>query len=423
MRITLLTTGSRGDVQPFLALAVRLRLLGHSVCLAAPQPFQSMINQHGIDFSPLGGNAVEVQRREAERQRRANGSSLQFMLFRIHEKRRLADALNCEAFQASQGADAIIGRMSPYLGVFSIAECLKIPCFEVDLAPQVPTGVYPNTNFFHGLDWPGIYNRMTYLLVEQFNGLYFRAEINRFRKETLGLPPFPTASPAPYKRSLGLPVLNAFSQIVVPRPADWPDFVKTTGFWFLEDLNNWEPPQSLQDFIEAGSPPIYIGFGSMEDQHPRHLLQMVDTALEQSGQRGIWMAGNDGISPAGRISDRVYCLNQAPHDWLFPKMAAIVHHGGAGTTAASLRAGKPSIIIPYLYDQPFWGKRIAALGVGPKPVPKKQLTAEKLAGLIQTAVSDTPMQVRAQEIGEKIRSEDGVGVASEIIESGMKSRI
>jgi UDP:flavonoid glycosyltransferase YjiC (YdhE family) len=337
------------------------------------------------------------------------------MLYRVREKQRLAFAINQAAWQISQGSDAIVARMSAFLDAFSIAEKLAVPCFEIGLDPQIPTGAFPNTDFFQTPDWPGFYNRATFTVVEQVNWQIFRAVTNRFRREVLGLRRFSFFGPAAQKRAAGRPVLHAFSPVVVPRPADWPGDTKITGFWFLDESQSWRPPSSLLDFLHGGPPPVYVGFGSMADQNPGESFEIARAALEQVGQRGIWMGDPGGTPGSGPVSPRMYCLESAPHDWLFPRMAAIVHHGGAGTTAASLRAGAPTIIVPHLYDQPFWGKRVEKLGAGPKPIPHKQLTVEKLVQALRAALCDSAIQQKAAAVGEAIRAEDGVACAVEII--------
>ena len=175
-------------------------------------------------------------------------------------------------------------------------------------------------------------------------------------------------------------------------------------------------PSKLREFLRAGPPPVYVGFGSIAGRNPAQTTQTVVGALERAGQRGVLSSGWGGLE-AARLPGTVFKLDAAPHDLLFPHMAAVVHHGGAGTTAAGLRAGKPTVVCPFFGDQPFWGARVAALGVGPAPIPQRRLTAENLAAAIRRAVTDTEMQGRAYELGVKLRAEDGVGRAVQFIET------
>jgi UDP:flavonoid glycosyltransferase YjiC (YdhE family) len=209
-------------------------------------------------------------------------------------------------------------------------------------------------------------------------------------------------------------VLYGFSHAVIPPAADWGANVHVTGYWFLDRSESWTPPPALADFLAAGPPPVYLGFGSMSTQKPRETADLVLAALSKAGQRGIILSGWGGMT-ASDLPGTVFPLASAPFTWLFPRMAAVAHHGGAGTTAQGLRAGVPSIVIPFFGDQPFWGARVRALGAGPAPIPRKKLTVERLAEAIEQAVSDQGMRAKAAAIGAKIRAEDGVACAAQIV--------
>ncbi|MBM3121917.1 MAG: glycosyltransferase family 1 protein, partial [Chloroflexi bacterium] len=194
--------------------------------------------------------------------------------------------------------------------------------------------------------------------------------------------------------------------------------IHVTGYWFLDPSEGWRPAADLLDFLNGGPPPVYIGFGSMVHRRPEEVAALVCDALQRSGLRAVWSAGWGGLAST-RLPNSVFMTGSIPHAWLFPRMAAVVHHGGVGTTAAGLRAGVPSIAIPYFGDQPFWGRRIAELGVGPKPIPRSRLTADRLALALQSATTDTGMQARAARLGEAIRAEDGIGNAVRVIEESL----
>ncbi len=241
----------------------------------------------------------------------------------------------------------------------------------------------------------------------------YRRPINEWRRDRLGLPP-----PKGEDRLRGKPVtkLYAYSPSVVPRPADWDESSVVTGYWFLDAPGDWRPQPALVEFLQAGSPPVYMGFGSMFMNGGERKTETVLNALKLAGQRGIIATGWGGLT-AENAPQGTFVLDAAPHDWLFPQVAAVVQHGGAGTTGAALRAGKPTVICPFVGDQPFWGRRVAALGVGPPPIPQRKLTAESLANAIEKAVTDQDMRQRAASLGEAIRAEDGVGQAIAIINS------
>jgi sterol 3beta-glucosyltransferase len=209
-------------------------------------------------------------------------------------------------------------------------------------------------------------------------------------------------------------MVSAYSLSIIPHPADWPDRVHVTGNLFLEETADWRPPPELEAFLEAGDPPVYIGFGSMAGRRPERLAGIVLEALASSGQRGVLLTGWGGLKTES-TPEHLFVLEAAPHSWLFPRMSAVVHHGGAGTTAEGLRAGVPSIIVPFVLDQSFWGARIQALGLGPEPIPQKKLTAVRLAEAIRIAVSDSGMRQRAIAYGTAVRAEDGTGNAVKVI--------
>ena len=234
------------------------------------------------------------------------------------------------------------------------------------------------------------------------------------RQDVLGLPSAPFFGPYRSSALEGQPVLYGFSPSVIPRPIDWDKDKKITGYWFLEE-DAWQPASNLVDFLNSGPAPIYIGFGSMSNRNPEETAELVIKAARLSEQRAILLSGWGGLH-SNDLPDLVFLLNAVPHAWLFPRVAAVVHHGGAGTTAAGLRAGVPSIIIPFFGDQPFWGARVAESGVGPKPIPRKTLTAEKLAQALQAAVTNEAMRQRAATLGSRIRAEDGVASAVDILQ-------
>jgi sterol 3beta-glucosyltransferase len=227
--------------------------------------------------------------------------------------------------------------------------------------------------------------------------------------------------PAPFFGSYNSPIvrqypaLYGFSPSVIPQPADW-HHTQVTGYWFLDAANHWTPPATLTKFLDSGAPPVYIGFGSMGSRNPVETADLVLAAIERTGQRAILQSGWGGLMNAN-LPEHVLMVDSIAHSWLFPRMAAVVHHGGAGTTAAGLRAGVPSIVVPFFGDQLFWGQRVEKLGVGTAPISRKQLTVEKLARAIDQTVTDSIMRQRAAELGAKIQSEDGIANAVRVIES------
>jgi sterol 3beta-glucosyltransferase len=300
------------------------------------------------------------------------------------------------------------------LGSYHVAEKLQIPAMlSLPLPFYTPTRAFP-VPFMANIELGQWFNRFSYQLMGLSSGMY-GGTINDFRAKTLNLPPIGSFSDLLHRADGSpVPVLYPYSRHILPVPEDFPPHVHVTGYWFLDHATGWQPEPELVRFLEAGPPPVYIGFGSVGARKAEKRTKTIMAALEKSGQRGLLASGWGGLKTSALPED-VFMLETAPHDWLFPQVAAVVHHGGAGTTAAGLRAGKPSIICPFFGDQPFWGKLIYRQGIGPQPIPQGGLTADRLAEAITISLQDDGIKRRAAEIGEKIRAEDGVGRAVEII--------
>ena len=412
MHICILSVGTRGDVQPYIALGKGLQAAGHQIQLATLGMFEPMVRSYGLGFALIEESPLSF----LDRVIASGGNVVQ----RLLETRRIITAmmerLLEDAWHAVQDADVIItSNLLIYPG-YSLSEHLGVPSIGTFLAPYLRTRAFPNSAFFsgqHALGGRG--NLLTYDLFNQATWQLYRGSMNRQRRR-FGLSPLPMLGIAGQMLREHSPFLCAYSPLLVPRPMDWGDGIHVTGYWLLDAPATWQPPDALLAFLEAGPPPVYIGLGSMKTHDPAATTELMVQALAQSGQRGILLTGSLGISQS-EMSDEVLTLAEAPHDWLFPRMAAVVHHGGAGTTAAGLRAGVPTIITPIYGDQFFWGQRIAALGVGPPPIPQKHLTPERLAAALRLATSDQAMQERARAVGHTLKEEDGVAQAVRIIET------
>jgi sterol 3beta-glucosyltransferase len=419
VRITILALGSRGDVQPLLALAVGLMKTGrHRIRFAAPDNFESLVREYGLDFYPLGINThklIGVRDLTTDL-----GSGRNILLRSLQALRAIKPMLGLlmeRTWLSCKDAETII---YSYIGIgaYHVAEKVGVPCYMATSVPGLaPTRLYPNPDgIFPPLPLGGGYNRLTYFLSRQILQAFTGSFINRWRREKLHLPPIPFGK-YPYSQLHGrpVPVLGGYSLLVAPLPSDWGEHIHVTGYWFLDPKSDWQPPAPLVEFLESGQSPIYIGFGSMANHSPRQTTRLVSDALELSGQRGVLTTGWGGLEKA-KLSPNIYVLKDVPHAWLFPRVSAVVHHGGSGTTGAGLRAGAPSVLVPYLGDQPFWAQRVAELGVGSQPIPRRQLTAPRLAEAITSAITDTGIQTRVRSLGEHIRAEDGIGKAVEILE-------
>jgi len=286
--------------------------------------------------------------------------------------------------------------------------------------PFTKTRMYPNPfaipdSSIAALTRRGGYNWLSHYMITNTYWQATRNIINHWRETSLDLPPIPLTQGDPAQENR-VSYLYCFSQHLVPKPPDWHDEISVSGFWFLDDVETsdeiYEPPESLLDFLGSGDePPIYIGFGSIVLQHPQKFTDTIFNALALSGCRAILAKGwgaIDGKEIDDKAKSFIYLSDHPiPHSWLFPRVSLVCHHGGAGTTAAGLKAGKPTIVVEFFGDQFFWGKRVTESGVG-LCLSAKSLTAKKLARAINLVASDPLMRSRAAQLGERIRNEKGV---------------
>ncbi|HTP10980.1 MAG TPA: glycosyltransferase [Anaerolineae bacterium] len=415
MRIAIIASGSRGDVEPYIALSKGLNKAGHIARLVAHENFGPLAQAHGVEFWPIEGNSQDVAQSQDMRELLDKGNFLAILKKMGRDAQDNALAFARGGLAACDGVELIIAGLG---GVFigaALAEKLGVPFMQSYYVPFSPTRAYPNALFPKMPPFVnGSLNRVSYHLAQQMMWQSLRGADNVARQQVLGLPKASFFGPFGSTRLQQQPVLYCYSPAVLPPPADWDDRKVVTGYWFLDPAEEWTPPSDLLEFLQAGAPPIFIGFGSMSPRDPVAMMQVILQALVRTQQRAIILSGWGGLQ-AANLPDTVYMLDSIPFSWLFPRVAAVVHHGGAGTTSAGLRAGVPSIIVPFFADQPFWGQRVAELGVGPQPIPRKQLTADRLAQAIEIAVTDQPMRQRAADLGTQIRSEDGIARAVEVI--------
>ncbi len=413
MHITFITLGSLGDILPYLALGGSLRHSGHEVRFITFENFYSLVGEQALDFYPIRGDA-----RSLVNQAGANTLAL---------ARNFASLGNSYAQDLSDPrlleTDLFINQLPAGLFGFDLAEKAGVTMFQAAVMPLTRTRHFPLAGSPQ-IPLPG-YNIMTYLAAEQMAWQMMRRAVNRWRRETLDLPVHPMFGYFDRLARAERPVLNAFSPSVVPVPPDWGKYVHVTGYWFPQD-ESWQPPSDLVEFIDRGTPPVFFSFGSMPLKEPQRLLENILKALEGCGRRGVIHSGWAGLGRA-ELPDKFYLLDYAPYEWLFPQMAAIVHHGGSGTTAQGLRSCRPSLILPSVFDQFYWAKRIASLGVGPEPIPIGRLMSRRsgsaqLQSAIEQATQDEEMQQRAADLGRKIKAEDGIGKAIEIIDGRVTIR-
>ena len=413
MKITILTSGSQGDTQPYIALGLALKDLGHSVRLAAFENYEKFVRGFGLGYFKVRGDVTAIAGGKSGKNAAKVDNPLKLLLSFNELKEHLFDVQE-DFFNACEGADIVVYHPGAVIGHFAAGQ-LNIPSVLAAPFPMATTNEYPSLIFYDMPRFGGSYNRLTHKIFEQIFWFASTAPLKSFWKKEFGALPKGFSNPFSKQVTRRNPTIMSCSEFVFHIPKDRQPNVHTAGYWFLNEVGDWSPSKELQDFLEGGDEPIYIGFGSMGGfGSAEQTTTLIVEALQRSGRRGILASGWSGLSKAVQMPTSVFVLDHAPHTWLFPRMAAVVHHGGAGTTAEGLRAGVPSVIIPHANDQFAWGRRVYELGVGPKPIRRKNLTAENLAEAIRLALTDDIKQ-KATVLGEKIRTEKGAETAAKII--------
>jgi sterol 3beta-glucosyltransferase len=423
VRILLLTYGSRGDVQPFLALAVGLQQAGHSVRLALPACLEELAQPYAILTLPLPGDPSALSE---ELNRSSHNLVRQILAIQSHVLP-LAQQVGSLAYEGIQECDLVVHSFLFAAGAHTFAQQRGIPDISAQFFPIfAPTRSMPAVGFPEPSlpgRYQGAYNLATHRLSKVlFHGLsargypVVRKHYPRWPRQLLW--PFDAAAGHPPS-----PLLLGISPQILPPAPEWHNsHIHVTGYWVFEE-DGYQPPAALSSFLAGGEPPVCVGFGSMI--HPRSTIiqRTLLTALRSEKQRAIILTGWDGwesVRAELQGPDFLF-IEGAPHAWLLPRCKLAIHHGGAGTTAAALRAGVPQWIIPFTADQPFWARRIHQIGAGPSPIKPEEISPGKLAPLLRAALETAGWRARAAEVGEKIRRENGVARAVEIISRHVRS--
>jgi len=401
MKIVLATFGSRGDVQPIIALTLALQEAGHDVLLAGPPEKASWIKEMGCRFQPLGRDITAV----IDGMENAHSIRAAARFFKF-----LRDEINTQFDSVPlliSGADLVLGA-SLVFSLSSIAEAMGIPYRFIAFTPQLlPSSHHPFVAFKHQ-DFPGWVNRVGWNLAACMEKMNMTRLLNTHRRK-IGLEPLESA----WKHFLGKKVIIASDAEIACVPPDAAVSCVQTGYFHLA-----QPPRKsseLEAFLNTGPPPVYSGFGSMPKLDQEKLVPLVVKAARDNGLRVViskfWDEYSD-FSP----SEDVFFIQKYPHLDLFPRMAAVIHHGGAGTTATTAISGVPQIIVPHILDQYYWGNRMHKSGLGPKPIWRTRLTTEKLARAIKESTTNKALIDNAAETGEKLRRKDPLGIAVREIE-------
>jgi sterol 3beta-glucosyltransferase len=415
MKILITTFGTRGDIQPYIAFGKGLLRAGYDVALGTSEGYRSLVEEHQLQYIFLDRNLLRLTQG-------VMGETSQSDTFAMVKQMMPAmrEMMEHEWLAAQSFEPDLILYHPKCMGSLHVAEKLGIPAvLSLPLPFYTPTKEFP-VPFLSNIHLGAWFNRFSYWLMAMLPSAMYGGMINNFRTKTLGLP-----KNGRFANSLArhdgtpVPVIYPYSPTLLPVPEDFPEHAYVTGYWFLDHSPDWQPEPALVEFLETGTPPVYIGFGSMGGRGAQKRAMIALEALQKTGQRGLFARGWGGLSPSD-LPANTFMLDSVPHDWLFPKVAAVVHHGGAGTTAAGLRAGKPTVVCPFIADQPFWGDLVYLRGAGPKPVPQSRLTAARLAEAITEAVTNQTIQQQAAYLGKQIDAEDGVTCGVEVIGTFLK---
>ena len=420
LSIVIMVVGSRGDVQPFIPIGRRLAQQ-HRVRLATHRQFRSMVEEAGLEFYPLAGDPRALMEYIVKTGGRIIPTHLKQLVDDVPKKRAMIAEILASTWRACTEPDPdrpqaptfradVILANPPSYGHIHCAEALHIPLHMIFTMPWSPTSAVPHP--FAGIDpteHGPVQNFMSYGLVDLLIWSGILDLVNAFREETLKLPAISLAEGAALLEDHEVPFTYLWPPRLTPKPADWGPHIDLANFTFHDQAHRYEPPPALLDFLAAGEAPIYIGFGSVIVEDPAALRRIVFNALEKAGARGIV---SDGWAHLGgeEPPPNVFLIGDCPHDWLFPRCRAVCHHGGAGTTAAGLRAGLPTVVVPFFGDQFLWGHVVAEAGAAPPPIPFEQLDSDTLAQAFEMC-RQTELRERANALGAVVRETDGAELA------------
>ena len=403
MRVLVVAVGSRGDVAPCTGLGLALRAAGHSVTVAAHEMFSGLVRGCGLEFRALPGDPRLLEAAAWDRGSTGPLGTVRLLRLTAAHMRELNAGILA---LARQGADVLLLQGISAIGGYHIAEGLRLPSMGLGLAPVYPTREFPPSTVTARSfgRWGNLAAGKALVLM---GSPVLAGPVKELRAE-LGLPRLGTWQAVFGQQDAARwPAFHGFSPAVVPRPADWRDGLEVTGYWWPARPVHWDPPADLESFLSEGPPPVFAGFGSMVSTDADRLRELIATAGQRAGVRMVIQVGRAALAQASQPSGNSIVIGEVPHEWLFPRTAAVVHHAGAGTTAAGLRAGIPAVSVPKLGDQPFWAARLAALGTGPPPIPYRKLSAAALTAAIRDAITRPSYRARSQALASRLSREDG----------------
>jgi sterol 3beta-glucosyltransferase len=404
--ITILCAGSRGDFQPYIALAQELKKLGKEVRIVGGRSFEDLIKGYDIGFYPLSTDYRTANVDPKLLQAAQSSDNLFKMLITFNKMKKIVIGLTEETYYACEGSELIIYHPGVTIGYFA-GEMLGIPTVLATPFPMHQTKEVASVIAYGKTRMPV---KLSYTLLQSMLWMASKTGVAVLLKKKNGKLPKGFSSPFE-KIDKSHPAIVSCSNFVFPRPTDWNENIHQYGYWFVEEKSEYTPSKELLDFLSKGEKPLYLGFGSVfnENQKDKIVRLIIDT-LKKLGKRGMIC----GMGKIDNLPENIISIGSIPHTWLFERVSAVVHHGGAGTAAAGFRAGVPSIIVPFSNDQFAWAHRAFNLGVGSKPIYKKNLTAQRLYDAIKFALSDR-IVANAKSLAQKIDSENGAMECAKII--------
>lgn len=398
MKVVMAPIGTRGDIQPLLAFAIELKAAGHQVIFCAAPDYQAWVEGLGMAFYAAGPPFEALLREKADNLIK---HPVEMVRSFKDDLSAIMEAQFTVVREVARDADVLIGAGFQIVGS-SVAESIGVPYQFIAYCPiLLPTAVYPSF-LIRRRQLPTWANRLSWRVIRWVFDWMFKAPLNSHRTR-LGLPPLQEV----YAHNLAAcaQVLVAWDREICPVPEDVPCAVVQTRAWILRSQQQ-ALPEALEQFLQAGPAPVYIGFGSMTDSNPEQTTQLVIDAVQRVGCRALISRGWAGLGEKP-LPDGVLAIGSVPHDILFPRMAAIVHHGGAGTTSAANRSGAPQVVVPHMGDQFFNGNRLMEAGIGPAPILRTQLTAARLEAALRACLTDERIKSRAREVGQRLAGTSG----------------
>ncbi|MCB0502698.1 MAG: glycosyltransferase family 1 protein [Bacteroidetes bacterium] len=418
-KITILTIGTSGDVHPFIALGIGLKKAGFEVKIATNADFKSLVEDHGLKFSEIVGNVgASMKTEQVKKSIDEGGKSREFFNSLIDEAAPLFEQALMEFKSACEDAEIVVSSALTLHVANYLTDYFDVPLIFCSVNPAGPTA-----EFHHILADPPIgpkvmhsaYNKTTHKILTQIIWRYVKAELEPAWNKLMPEVKFSQLDPLEKAFQKKLPlILMAYSPAILPKPKDWSVLQHVTGYWWLPSLEKYAPEPSLVDFVNEGEPPVYAGFGSMANEKDNMLSKIVIPAIKSLGQRAVILDDGSDLSEFQNDKD-LYFIKRTDLNWLFPKMKAVAHHGGVGTTGISIQAGTPTLIVSFIPDQRFWGWQLSQIGAMPKPIPKKSITYQNFHDSLEELLKNESYKTKTLELSVEMKKEKGVDTAVETI--------